>query len=103
MQSEQVCGRHFLSGRAAQHWDKHNVDWIPTLNLRKKEYTERNSKAAIERAERAKARRRSATEQQALEAAKKCKLLNESSTQVVSIDFSENAGSTSDKNADPES
>ena len=40
-----------------------------------------------ERAERAKARRRSAIEQQELEAAKKRKLLNESGTRVVSIDF----------------
>ena len=100
LQSERVCGRHFVSGRPAQHWDKHNVDWIPTLNLGKKGYTERNSKAATERAERAKARRRSAIEQQELEAAKKRKLLNESGTRVVSIDFSENAASTSDKNAD---
>ena len=27
LQSERVCGRHFVSGRPAQHWDKHNVDW----------------------------------------------------------------------------
>ena len=44
LQSERVCGRHFVSGRPSQHWDKHNVDWIPTLNLGKKEYRERNPK-----------------------------------------------------------
>ena len=100
LQSERVCGRHFVSGRPSQHWDKHNVDWIPTLNLGKKEYRERNPKAATERAERAKARRKSTIEQQEQESAKKRKLLNESGARVASVDFSENAASTSDQNAD---
>jgi len=25
LQSEQVCGRHFVTGSPAKHWDKHNV------------------------------------------------------------------------------
>ena len=99
LQSERVCGRHFVSGRPSQHWDKHNVDWIPTLNLGKKEYRERNPKAATERAERAKARQKSTIEQQERESAKR-KLLNESGARVASVDFSENAASTSDQNAD---
>ena len=28
-----VCGKHFVSGQAAKAWDRHNVDWVPTLNL----------------------------------------------------------------------
>ena len=55
LESEQVCGCHFVSGKPAQSWDKHNVDWIPTLNLGKKIYKEKNVDAAAERAERAKA------------------------------------------------
>ena len=36
LDSERVCGRHFVSGRAAKDWDVHNMDWVPTLNLEKK-------------------------------------------------------------------
>ena len=28
--NDRVCRRHFISGRAAQIWDKYNVDWVPT-------------------------------------------------------------------------
>ncbi|CAH3184907.1 unnamed protein product [Porites evermanni] len=30
LKSERVCGRHFVSGKPSQRWDKHNVDWAPT-------------------------------------------------------------------------
>ena len=33
LESERVCARHFVSGRPSACWDKHNVDWVPTLNL----------------------------------------------------------------------
>ena len=95
LKSERVCGRHFVSGKPSQPWDKHNVDWIPSLNLGKKRYREESSKTATERAERAKARRKSALEQQELEAAKKMALVNESGPRVVDIDFSSASASTS--------
>ena len=82
-----------MSGKPSQCWDKHNVDWAPSLNLGKKR--EKSSKAATKRAERAKARRKSALEQQQLEAAKKMTLLNESGPQVVDINFSSDSASTS--------
>ena len=28
--NDRVCRRHFVSGRAAQSWDKYNVDGVPT-------------------------------------------------------------------------
>ncbi|PFX16143.1 hypothetical protein AWC38_SpisGene19597 [Stylophora pistillata] len=28
-----VCGRHFISGKAAKVWDRYDPDWIPTQNL----------------------------------------------------------------------
>lgn len=28
-----MCGKHFVSGKAAKSWDKFNVDWVPTLNI----------------------------------------------------------------------
>ena len=37
LKSEGVCGRHFVSGKPSQHWDKHNVYWIPSLNLGKRD------------------------------------------------------------------
>ena len=28
-----ICGKHFISGRAAKLWDKFNPDWVPSLQL----------------------------------------------------------------------
>ena len=83
LESERVCGRHFVSGKPAATWDKHNIDWVPTLNLGKKEYKdnerkEHQQKAAKERAERAKERRKRVTEQQEVEVAEKRRHLNQS-------------------------
>ena len=87
LKSERVCGRHFVSGKPSQRWDKHNVNWAPSLNLAKKRYREKSSEAVTEQAERAKARRKSALEQQQLKGAKKMTLLNESGPRVVDIKF----------------
>ena len=31
--NDRVCGRHFVSGKAAKSWDRFNTDWVRTLNL----------------------------------------------------------------------
>ena len=31
LENERVCGRHFVSGKAAKGWDRFNVDSVPTL------------------------------------------------------------------------
>ena len=31
--NDRVCYQHFPSGTAAPLWDRHNIDWIRTLNL----------------------------------------------------------------------
>ena len=36
--SERVCGKHFASGKPAHYWHKLDVDWVPTLQLAKKNY-----------------------------------------------------------------
>ena len=100
LESERVCGRHFVSGKPAQSWDKHNVDWIPTLNLGKKKYKEKDVEAATERAERAKARRKSAIERREQEAAKKRKFLNQTGRRVRDIDFAGTASSSSERDDD---
>ena len=38
LESGRVCDRHFVSGKAAATWDKHNIDWVPTLHLGKMGY-----------------------------------------------------------------
>ena len=68
LKSERVCGRHFVSGKPALLWDRYNVDWKPTLNLGKKDYS--YLQAAAARADRAKDRdqvRQSLLEQQQCE------------------------------------
>ena len=100
LESERVCGRHFVSGKPARSWDKHNVDWKPTLNLGKKIYKEKKVEAATERAERAKARRKSAIERQEQEAAKKRNILNQTGKRVCDIDFAGAASSSSERDGD---
>ena len=92
-----VCGRHFVSGKPALLWDRYNVDWKPTLNLGKKDYSkEPDLQAVAARADRAKDRdhaRQSLLEQQQQceQAAKRCKL-NKSGQQVSKIDFTASSG-----------
>ena len=33
LNNDRVCDQHFHSGTAAPLWDRHNIDWVPTLNL----------------------------------------------------------------------
>jgi len=54
LENNNVCGKHFVSGKATKSWDKFNVDWVPTLNLghnKKTDHTERDQ--AAKRSERA--------------------------------------------------
>jgi len=36
--SERVFGKHFVCGKPAPYWHKHDIDWVPTLQLAKKNY-----------------------------------------------------------------
>ena len=102
LKSERVCGRHFVSGKPALLWDRYNVDWKPTRNLGKKDYSkEPDLQAAAARADRAKDRdqaRQSLLEQQkreheaARERAAKRHKLDESGQQVSKIDFAPSSG-----------
>ena len=83
LKSERVCGRHFVSGKPALLRDRYNVDWKPTLNLGKKDYSkEPDLQAAGARANRAKDRDRAA----------KRRKLNESGQQVSKIGFAASSG-----------
>ena len=93
LDSKRVCGLHFVSGKAAPVWDRHNIDWVPTLNLGKKEYKKTDENKQIEaanskaRADSVQERRKRIIEQQETEVAKKRKELDQSGTVVHSIDF----------------
>ena len=107
LESERVCDRHFVSGKAAATWDKHNIYWIPTLHLGKTEYKgnkqrEKEQKASEERAERAKERRKRAIERQELEVADKRKHLKATGDRVVDIHFTETITSTSTEDVEEE-
>ncbi|KAI8498136.1 hypothetical protein Bbelb_240800 [Branchiostoma belcheri] len=97
LQTERVCGRHFVSGKAAAVWDRHNVDWVPTLNLGRKDYKREDAKGkqqkeAEARAERAKeciAKKKRVAEQHATPAAAKRTPQNPTGHRVRQIDFAE--------------
>lgn len=94
--NDRVCGRHFVSGRAAKSWDKYNVDWLPTLNLgHKKNVEKRNMEQVSQRGQRANDKERKRKEHEERErrlaeeiAAKKLRL-NEAGEQVSDISFAE--------------
>jgi len=55
--SERVFGKHFVSGKPAPYWHKHDIDWVPTLQLAKKNYRAKlRHDANAERDERTKKR-----------------------------------------------
>ncbi|PFX34638.1 hypothetical protein AWC38_SpisGene457 [Stylophora pistillata] len=37
LDSERVCGLHFVTGKAAASSDRYHIDWVPTLNLGKEQ------------------------------------------------------------------
>ena len=94
--SDLVCGRHFVSGKAAKSWDSFNVDWVPKLCFghSKKEVGPKNLEKAAERSQRARdceqikkpAQEQREKELEAERTAKKIKR-SESGLQIVDINF----------------
>ena len=56
LEDHRVCGDHFHSGKAALLWDKHNPDWVPSLNLGHDKLSQSDTK--VERAQRVTERRK---------------------------------------------
>ena len=93
LKNDRVCSRHFVSSHPAKPWDKYNVDWVPTLNLRHtKRKAEDMGKAVQERAERAKVRRKKKLNEAKTMIKENRLWLNDEGTQVSNILFT----STSD-------
>lgn len=87
LESEHLCGKHFIFGEPSPVWDQFHVDWVPTLNLGKKKYVEKDFKQVAEKAEWARKRRQQAIERAELKAAEKRKRLNASGLCIVEINF----------------
>ncbi|CAH3145832.1 unnamed protein product [Porites lobata] len=83
-----VCGKHFISGQAANLWERYDPDWVPTQNLGHKKCDSgeklQNLEAAAKRDKRA--RDRELKRRVAKLSAKKQKL-NESEERVMDISF----------------
>ena len=98
LKNEQVCGKYFVSGKPSPYWDKHNVDWVPTLEIRKKSYgREVDYEVRAKRQDRAKKREEHAIKQQEHEAAEKRQKLSESSLPVAQNDFNQPITSTEEE------
>ena len=95
LETERDCGRHFHQGQPAKDFDQFNRDWVPSLNLGKKECGRpKDFKASVERSERVTRRRKVAIEQQKQKATKKRKLLEQSGDRICDLHF-ESGSSTS--------
>lgn len=78
LNNNRVCDQHFHSGTGAPLWDRHNIDWVLTLNLGHSKLVRRReqNEAQEGRAERSKRRKRQA-ELQEQERLLKLQKLNE--------------------------
>ena len=98
LKNERVCGKYFVSGKRSPYWDKHNVDWLPTLEIRKKSYgREVDYEVRAKRQERAKKREEHAIKQQEHEAAEKRQKHSERSLPVAQIDLNQPITSTEEE------
>ena len=95
LKSERVCDKHFVPGKPSPYWDKHNVDWVPTLELGYGRETDYEARA--KRQERAKKREKHTIEQEEREAAEKRRKLGESSLPMTQIDFDQSSTSTEEE------
>ena len=66
LNNDRVCDQHFHSGTATPFWDRHNIDWVPTLNLGHGKSVKRKEQNETQeaRAERSKERRKRQAELQ---------------------------------------
>ena len=53
LENDRVCGERFVSGKPASSWDRHTIDWVPTLKLGHSKVKVKNPQAAAGRTGRA--------------------------------------------------
>lgn len=88
LDSQRVCSRHFVSGKAASLWDRYNVDWVPSLNLGHLKTSPHtlSAEATKAKADRVKERRKRSLELKA-EVTSKVRKMNTPGLTVSNIDF----------------
>ena len=62
LSDDRVCSVHFVSGKPAKNWDRHNQDWVPTLKLGHSKQSFNSTAAVAERNDRVLNRRKRALE-----------------------------------------
>ena len=72
------CSEHFVSGKAAEDWDRFNVEWVPTLCLAHSKKQSKDPEEAAQRAQRATERRKRRAEAVEKELEEKRKNMDES-------------------------
>ena len=77
LSNNRVCSAHFVSGKPAKNWDRHNQDWVPTLKLGHSRQSFNSPAAAAERNDRVLNRRKSALETELEKRNEKLKRLDE--------------------------
>ena len=75
LENDRVCGEHFVSGKKAADWDRHNEDWVPTLKLGHNKIVKKDHQAVADRAERATERRKRKLENELAEE-RRTKMMN---------------------------
>ena len=77
LSNDRVCCVHFVSGKPAKNWDRHNQDWVPTLKLGHSKQSFNSPTAAAERNDRVLNRRKRALETEPEKRNEKLKRLDE--------------------------
>ena len=90
LESERVCGKHFVSGQPSKQWDRFSVDWVPTLNLGHSKTEEAGTcTGRAERAERTARRQKHCGEHVQRDVVKKVKMLESSESRKCELEKSE--------------
>ena len=93
LNNDRVCENHFVNKKPATAWDRHNVDWVPSVALghNKPCGNEEEAKAKagenMARAERSKERRKRRSEMLEQERLQKLQRLNETGIPLEDISF----------------
>lgn len=85
LESDRVCSKHFVSQQPAKDWDRHNIDWVPTLNLGHSKQLVKDPETIAERAGRLDQRRKRRQEIIDKEIAEKLQKINEPGQPVEEI------------------
>ena len=92
LSSDRVCSRHFVCGKAAADWDRHNVDWVPSLALGHTKIKAQDHASIEDRATRAVERRKRFNEAIEAEIQAKMQKVNEPGLPVKNLFDEEHYG-----------